>query len=360
MRLGIVVGTRPEIIKMSPLIRQCQDRGLDFFVLHTGQHYSHNMDGVFFEQLQLPTPDFTLNVGSGSFSQQIGQMLVGMEGILAKESPDYVLGEGDTNSVLAAALVATNLRIPFAHVEAGLRSYNPAMQEERNRIIADQVADVLFPPTSRARDILINEGIRPEKIKVTGNTITDAVLHYLPKAQCAVSLAEFAVRPQEYFLATLHRAENADHDEVLRQLLASLEQVSASYQLPVVFPVHPRTKARIDDLQINPASCIRLIDPVGFYEFLILEQNARLVFTDSGGVQEECCILRVPCITLRDETERPETIEVGGNILAGRMPRQLSAIAQEMLGRPRDWDNPLGDGDAAGKMLDALIAMREN
>jgi UDP-N-acetylglucosamine 2-epimerase (non-hydrolysing) len=360
LRLGIIVGTRPEIIKMSPVVRQCQVRGLDFFVLHTGQHDSHNMNGVFFEQLRLPVADFSLNIGSGGFSHQIGQMLVGIEGILSQESPDYVLGEGDTNSVLAAALVSTNLRIPFVHVEAGLRSYNLAMQEERNRIIADQVADVLFPPTIRARDILVKEGVSPEKIVVTGNTISDAVLHYLPKAHNSASLEDFDLRPQEYFLATLHRAENADHDQVLRQLLASLEQVSETYQIPVIFPVHPRTKTRIEDLQIRLPNCIRLIDPVGFYEFLVLEENARLVLTDSGGVQEECCILRVPCITLRDDTERPETIEVGGNILAGRMADQLSEIVPEMLGRPRDWANPFGDGDAAGKMLDALVAMKAN
>jgi UDP-N-acetylglucosamine 2-epimerase (non-hydrolysing) len=360
LRLGIVVGTRPEIIKMSPVMRKCQEKGVDFFVLHTGQHYSHNMDGVFFEQLRLPSADFSLSVGSGSFSYQISQMLVGMEGILSKESPDYVLGEGDTNSVLAAALVSTNLRIPFVHVEAGLRSYNTAMQEERNRIVADQLADVLFPPTNRARDILINEGIQSERIVVTGNTITDAVMHYLPKARCTNSLEEFDLRPQKYFLATLHRAENTDHDEVLCHLLANLEQVSKTYQIPVIFPVHPRTRVRIEDLKITPASCIRLIEPVGFYEFLLLEQNARLVLTDSGGVQEECCILRVPCVTLRDDTERPETIEVGGNILAGKKPDRLSELVTEMLGRPRNWANPFGDGDAAGKMLDALTSTRAN
>ena len=357
MRLGLIVGTRPEIIKMSPVLRLCQERGLDFFVLHTGQHYSHNMDGVFFEQLQLPAADFSLNVGSGSFSHQVGQMMVGMEEILSKESPDYILGEGDTNSVLAAALVSTNLRIPFVHVEAGLRSYNLKMQEERNRIIADQMADVLFPPTSRARDILIHEGIRPEKIVVTGNTIADAVMHYLPEASRVASINDFGLYPRGYFLATLHRAENADHDEILRRLLTNLEQVSDTYQVPVIFPVHPRTKARIEGLQIDLPCCIQLIDPVGFYEFLILEQNARLAFTDSGGVQEECCILRVPCITLRDDTERPETIEVGGNILAGRMPNQLSAIVSNMLSRPRDWTNPFGGGDAASKILDALISV---
>jgi UDP-N-acetylglucosamine 2-epimerase (non-hydrolysing) len=360
MRLGIIVGTRPEIIKMSPVVRQCQERGINFFLLHTGQHYTHNMDGLFFEQLQLPAANFSLNVGSSSFSHQLGQMMIGMEQILSKESPNYVLGEGDTNSVLAAALVSTNLSIPFVHVEAGLRSYNPVMQEERNRIIADQVADVLFPPTDRAKNILVNEGIKPEKMVVSGNTIVDAVLHYLPIANSVASLSDFDLAPQNYFLVTVHRAENADSNGVLLNLLTCLEQVSETYHMPVIFPIHPRTKSRIEDFRIRIPSCIRLIDPVGFHEFLLLEQNATLVLTDSGGVQEECCILRVPCITLRDDTERPETIEVGGNTLAGRMPNKLNEIVPKMLGRPRDWDNPFGDGNAASKILDTLVGMSEN
>lgn len=360
MRLGIVVGTRPEIIKMSPVVRLCQEQDLDFFLIHTGQHYSYNMDGLFFDELELPKPNFSLNVGSGGFSVQLGKMMSGLEKILKDENPDYLLAEGDTNSVLAAALVASNLRIPFVHLEAGLRSYNPAMQEERNRIIADQVADVLFPPTSFARDILLNEGIHPARVFVTGNTITDAVKYYLPKAQAATSIGKFGLHPQQYFLATLHRAENADYDEVLRQLLSELEQVADAYQLPVIFPVHPRTKSRIEELQINLPGCIRLIDPVGFYDFLLLEQNALLVLTDSGGVQEECCILQVPCITLRDDTERPETVEAGGNLLVGRNSTDLVAQVKEMLNRPRTWANPLGDGQAASRMIDTLIELNKN
>ena len=348
---------------MSPVVRQCQKRDLDFFLVHTGQHYSYNMDGLFFDELDLPKPNFCLNVGSGGFSDQLGKMMSGLEQILKDENPDYVLAEGDTNSVLAAALVASNLRVPFVHLEAGLRSYNPAMQEERNRIIADRVADVLFPPTSFARDILLNEGINPENVFITGNTITDAVKYYLPKAQEATSNAEFGgkfgLHPEQYFLATLHRAENADYDEVLRQLLANLEKVSEAYQVPVVFPVHPRTKSRIEESQIDLPGCIRLIDPVGFYDFLLLEQNAMLVLTDSGGVQEECCILQVPCITLRDDTERPETVEAGGNLLVGRSSENLVDHVKEMLNRPRTWVNPLGDGNAASHMIDTLLELNK-
>lgn len=360
MRLAIVVGTRPEIIKMSPVVRQCQEQDLDFFLIHTGQHYSYNMDGLFFDELDLPKPNFCLNVGSGGFSDQLGMMMSGLEQILKDESPNFVLAEGDTNSVLAAALVASNLRVPFVHLEAGLRSYNPAMQEERNRIIADQVSDVLFPPTSFARDVLLKEGISPEKVFITGNTITDAVEYYLPKAQEAASIEKFGLHPEKYFLATLHRAENADYDDVLRQLIANLEKVSEAHQLPVVFPVHPRTRSRIEELQLNLPECIRLIDPVGFYDFLLLEQNALLVLTDSGGVQEECCILQVPCITLRDDTERPETVEAGGNLLAGRSPKDLVEHVREMLNRPRTWTNPLGDGEAAKHMINTLLELNKN
>ena len=357
MRIGLVVGTRPEIIKMSPVVRQCQRQDLDFFLVHTGQHYSYNMDGLFFDELDLPKPNFSLNVGSGGFSDQLGKMMTGLEQILRDENADYVLGEGDTNSVLAAALVASNLRIPFVHLEAGLRSYNPAMQEERNRIIADQMADVLFPPTSFARDVLLKEGINPEKVFITGNTITDAVEYYLPKAHEATAIAKFGLQPRKYFLATLHRAENADYDEIVRQLLANLQKVSEAYQVPVVFPVHPRTRSRIEELQLTLPGCIRMIDPVGFFDFLLLEQNALLVLTDSGGVQEECCILQVPCITRRDDTERPETVETGGNLLVGRTTKDLVIHVKEMLNRPRNWINPLGDGEVASHMIDTLLEL---
>lgn len=357
MRLGLVVGTRPEIIKMSPVVRQCQRQDLDFFLVHTGQHYSYNMDGLFFDELDLPKPNFSLNAGSSGFSDQLGKMMSGLERILSDEKPDYVLGEGDTNSVLAAALVASNLRIPFVHLEAGLRSYNPEMQEERNRIIADHMADVLFPPTSFARDVLLKEGINPENVFITGNTITDAVEYYLPKAHGATSIEKFGLHPRQYFLATLHRAENADYDGILRQLLANLKKVSEAYQVPVVFPVHPRTRSRIEELQITLPGCIRMIDPVGFFDFLLLEQNALLVLTDSGGVQEECCILQVPCITLRDDTERPETIDAGGNLLVGRTTKDLVIHVKDILNRPRNWINPLGDGEVARHMIDTLLEL---
>lgn len=355
MRLGLVVGTRPEIIKMSPVVRECLQRGVDFFLLHTGQHYSYNLDGLFFEELQLPAPDFSLNVGSGSFSQQLSRMMSGMEEALTREAPDYVLAEGDTNTVLAAALVASHLQIPFVHVEAGLRSYNRQMQEEKNRLIADRVADVLFPPTVVSRDILLGEGHDGDRIFVTGNSIVDAVVYYQPIAKQTSSIDTFGLRPQEYFLATIHRAENVDCEGVLRQIVAGLAQAAQEHDRPVIFPVHPRTRARIGSFGLAVPDRIRLIEPVGFYDFLLLESNAALVLTDSGGVQEECCILRVPCITLRDDTERPETLQVGSNVLSGRVPVDLMAHIGRMLARARNWSNPFGDGDAAHRMVEVLL-----
>jgi UDP-N-acetylglucosamine 2-epimerase (non-hydrolysing) len=327
---------------------------LDFFLIHTGQHYSYNMDGLFFEELGLPKPNFNLDVGSGGFSDQLGRMMSGLERVLKVENPDFVLAEGDTNTVLAAALVASHLCIPFIHIEAGLRSHNRLMQEEKNRIIADTVARALCAPTDYAREVLLKEGYTEENIFVTGNTIVDALQHYLPVAQESTSLDKFGLQSRGYFLATVHRAENTDDRDVLQRILRGLELASREAGIPVVFPLHPRTKARINEFELVIPSRINLIDPVGFFDFLLLECNAALVFTDSGGVQEECCILRVPCITLRDDTERPETVQVGGNLLAGTTSLGITAHVAEMMGKTRDWSNPFGDGRAADRIVDIL------
>ncbi len=354
MKLCIVVGTRPEIIKMSSVIRECVSRGVDFFILHTGQHYSHNMDGIFFEELGLPSPKYNLAVGSSSFAEQLSRMLAGFERVLTEEKPDFVLAEGDTNTVLAAALVSTNLHIPFVHVEAGLRSYNRQMQEEKNRLFADAVSDILFPPTMLSFDTLLKEGKGKERVFLTGNTISDAVSHYLPIAEKKVSVEKFGVKPKQYFLATIHRAENTDELEVLQELLSSLEAIHAEHSIPIIFPIHPRTRKRIADFGLKVPSGLVLIEPVGFFEFLVLEKNARLVLTDSGGVQEESCIMHTPCVTLRKDTERPETVQVGANVLTDLTVGSIASKTREMLKKNSGWPNPFGDGNAAGKMLDIL------
>ncbi len=354
MKLCIVIGTRPEIIKMSPVVRECISRKVDFFILHTGQHYSHNMDGLFFEELGLPAPKYNLAVGSAPFAEQLSRMLAGFERVLAEEKPGFVLAEGDTNTVLAAALVSTNLHIPFVHVEAGLRSCNRRMQEEKNRLFADAVADVLFAPTQLSFDTLVREGKGKERVFLTGNAIVDAVSHYLSIAERKVPLEQFRVKPKGYFLVTIHRAENTDEKEVLQELFSALDAVHAEHGIPLLFPIHPRTRKRIDDFGLKVPSGVALIEPVGFFEFLVLEKNARLVLTDSGGVQEESCIMRTPCVTLRKDTERPETVHVGANALTDLTVKSITDKTREMLKKGNSWPNPFGDGNSAGRMLDIL------
>ena len=354
MYLSFVVGTRPEIIKMSPIVRECAQQGIEHFILHTGQHYSYNLDKVFFEELHIPPAKHNLDVGSGRFGEQLGKMLDGLEKVLTQEGPSHVLAQGDTNSVLGAALVASHLGIPFVHVEAGLRSYNMTMQEEKNRIVADRLSQVLFPPTEWAKDILLKEGGDAENIFVTGNTIVDALNHYLPIAEERSNLQKFDVEPGSYFLATLHRAENTDCPETLERMLNGMGRVAQKHEIPVIFPIHPRTRARVDEFGLPMPEGLRTIEPVGFYDFLMLEKNARLVFTDSGGVQEECCVLRVPCITFRDDTERPETLHVGANVLAGTSLADLDKQVKQMLRRSRDWPNPFGDGHSGQRIMTIL------
>ncbi len=358
MKLCIVVGTRPEIIKMSPLIRECTLRKVDFFVLHTGQHYSHNMDSIFFEELGLAKPKYNLAVGSSPFAAQISKMVTGFEKVLQDEKPDFVLAEGDTNSILAAALSSTNLNIPFVHVEAGLRSYNRVMQEEKNRIMADSVSDYLFAPTKLSFDTLINEGKDKARVFLTGNTIVDAVHHYLPLAEKKVSLSKFGVQPKQYALVTIHRAENTDNAAVLEELLYGLARVYREHKMTLLFPIHPRTLKKIEEFNLKMPEGVKTIEPVGFFDFLALEKNAKLALTDSGGVQEETCIMHTPCVTLRTDTERPETVEVGANTLTNLTSEDIATKAREMLNKTNDWRNPFGDGKAAPRILDILEVKR--
>ncbi|MCZ7381928.1 MAG: UDP-N-acetylglucosamine 2-epimerase (non-hydrolyzing) [Candidatus Methanoperedens sp.] len=351
MNLAIVLGTRPEIIKMSPLIRECQRKHIEHFILHTGQHYSYNMDRVFFEQLGLPEAKYNLDVGSEAHGEQTGKMLAGIEKVLMKEKPDVVLVQGDTNTVLAGALAAVKLGIKVGHVEAGLRSYDRQMPEEINRILADHTCDCLFAPTEKTKKILLGEGIPENRIFVTGNTIVDAAQQNLKIAKEKNSLEKLDIEPKNYFLATSHRQENVDDPVRFAGILKGLETLSKEFNTPVIYPIHPRSRKRIQEFGIKMNGSIRLVDPVDFLGFLQLESNAKLVLTDSGGVQEETCILGVPCVTLRDNTERPETVEVGSNMLAGTEPERIVECAGEMLLRSNGWKNPFGDGKAAERIL---------
>ncbi len=355
MKIAVVLGTRPEIIKMSPVIRELERRQTDYFILHTGQHYSYSLDEVFFKQLKLPQSKYNLEVGSGSHGEQTARILIGVEEVLQKENPDIVLVEGDTNSVLAGALAAVKLHIEVGHVEAGLRSYDRQMPEEINRTLTDHCSDYLFAPTGEARAILLGEGITEERIFVTGNTIVDATYQNMEIARGNINtLNTLDLKPKQYFLVTLHRKENVDNRARFLSILKGLDKLADEFHLPVIYPIHPLSRKRISEFDLKPRN-LTLTDPVDFIGFLQLENNARLILTDSGGIQEESCIMGIPCVTLRDNTERPETLEVGSNILAGTIPEKILECSQIMLGRENNWQNPFGDGKAGERIVGILL-----
>jgi len=340
---------------MSPIIRGCDREQLDYFILHTGQHYSYNMDRVFFEQLELPETKYNLDVGSGSQGEQTGKILIGIEKVLMKEQPDVVLVEGDTNTVLAGALAATKLHINVGHVEAGLRSYDRRMPEEINRILTDHSSDLLFAPTEKSRQVLLKEGIDNKKIFVTGNTIVDAIFQNLELAQNKSNiLHELELEKQGYFLVTVHRQENVDNKDRFQDILNGLKRIGRNYDLPVVYPIHPRAKKNFKEFHLESNEII-FIEPLDYLNFIQLEHNAKLVLTDSGGVQEEACILSTPCVTLRDNTERPETIDIKSNILAGTVPENIVNSVSIMVNTKRDWQNPYGGGKAANKIIEIVM-----
>lgn len=345
---------------MSPVIRECERKDIDYFVIHSGQHYSYEMDKAFFEDLNLSDPDYNLDVGSGNQGEQTAKILSGVEEVLIKKKPDCVLVQGDTNTVLAGALAASKLHIKVGHVEAGLRSFDRRMPEEINRIVADNISDYCFAPTKNSYNNLLHEGIDEGKIFITGNTVVDAVFQNLEIASDKSSvLKRLGLKNKNYLLATAHRAENVDNKEKLYEIISGIKAVSDEYSIPAIFPVHPRTKKMADEFGISFEG-INITKPVGYLDFLVLESNARLVLTDSGGLQEESCIMGVPCVTLRDNTERPETVECGFNVLAGADSKKISLMAGQMLKKFESGfgnacslsDNPFGDGKSSERIVD--------
>ncbi|QSZ67887.1 UDP-N-acetylglucosamine 2-epimerase (non-hydrolyzing) [Methanofollis aquaemaris] len=358
--IAIVLGTRPEIIKMSPIIRACETHGLDCFILHTGQHYSYDMDRAFFVDLDLPEPEYSLDVGSWTHAEQTGRIMAGIEKVLMKEKPEIVLVQGDTNTVLAGTLAAAKLSLQVGHVEAGLRSFDRRMPEEINRVVADHISDHLFAPTETSRQNLLREGIDDAKILVTGNTVVDAVSQNLEISKTRFDvLDEMTLKPGEYFLVTAHRAENVDIRMRLGGILDSLAAIGDAYSNPVIFPMHPRTAKMVREFGLSLEG-ITVTGPLGYLEFLQLESNARLILTDSGGLQEEACILGVPCVTLRDNTERPETVEVGANVLAGVHSEKIISSVSRMLGAASTWKNPYGEGNAGEKIVARVAHQRRS
>ncbi|MBJ7600973.1 MAG: UDP-N-acetylglucosamine 2-epimerase (non-hydrolyzing) [Candidatus Nephthysia bennettiae] len=349
MRFASIVGARPQFIKLAPVSRALRQRHSEILI-HTGQHYDNALSGTFFEELCIPAPDYNLGIGSAPHGAQTGRMLQAVEEVLVREQPDGVIVYGDTNSTLAGALAAVKLHIPVAHVEAGLRSFNRAMPEEINRILTDHVSSRLFCPTVTAERNLRNEGVE-EGLLLVGDVMYDALEQMRPQLsrRAEALLSTLGITPQSYVLATIHRPSNTDDPEHLRSLVATLDDAG----WPVVFPVHPRTRQAMARHGIRHSRNMLLLDPVGYLDMLVLERGAMKVVTDSGGVQREAFILRVPCITLREETEWLETLEGEWNVLVGRDRKQLI----EALGSPSPdgQQRPaFGEGDAAIRIANSL------
>ncbi len=358
MRVVTVLGTRPEIIKLSPIIRSISTReSATSILIHTNQHYDRELDAIFFEELNLQAPDFDLGIGTHPHGRQVGLMLAAIEEILMAHRPDVVVVQGDTNSTFAGALAAAKLHIPVAHVEAGLRSFDMKMPEEVNRVMTDHISTFRFAPTPRAAGHLHAEGIT-EGVYVVGNTVVDALCQHLEVASDAGKNGPWA-DGREYVLATLHRDSNTDSPARLNELLTALEQAHEVSGLDVVLPAHPRVIHRLERFGLlhraRSLSGVRILEPMGYLEFLVALKHARVVLTDSGGVQEEACILGVPCVTLRTSTERQETVEVGANVLAPTGPEAVAAIRTALTVQEHDWPNPFGQGDAGERIVDLLV-----
>jgi UDP-N-acetylglucosamine 2-epimerase (non-hydrolysing) len=362
-KIAVLVGTRPGIIKFSPVIRDLVRRQADFFIIHTGQHYSENMDGNFFEDLELPKPAYHNPRVKAFYSHsgQTAEMMKGVEEALLVERPAVVIVGGDANTNLAGALATRKLvYIKLAHMEAGLRSNDWLMPEEHNRVMIDHISDILFPPTEQAKRNLIKENCKGT-IHVVGNPIVDSVLQNIDLARKKSKILENQGLPHgKYFLLTTHREENVENLERLTNIVATIKAMDDKYGSSVVFPIHPRTSKRLADFGLETSLTsipgLVLIPPVGYLDFLNLLANCRLVLTDSGGIQEESCIIGVPCVTLRENTERPETLVAGSNIIGGTDPsRVLNAVDKMLLLPSNDWPNPFGDGKSSVRIVDVLI-----
>ncbi len=358
MKLLTVIGARPQFVKAAVVSRMIKDStDIQELLIHTGQHYDQGMSDIFFQELNIPAPTVNLGIGSAGHGAQTGRMLEKIESILLAERPDGVLVYGDTNSTLAGALAAVKLQIPVAHVEAGLRSFNRRMPEEINRILTDHASDLLFAPTETAVKNLTAEGIADKKVHMTGDVMYDAALYFGRKAEKESSiLKDVGIREKAYVLATVHRAENTDDPVRLETIFRALAQIAQ--RIPVVLPIHPRTRAILlrDPLLNSLASKLKLIDPVGYLDMVMLERNAVVIATDSGGVQKEAYFQRVPCVTLRDETEWTELVTTGWNTLAGAISteRIVTAVENALHGTVGE-DVPLyGNGAAAERIVHIL------
>jgi UDP-N-acetylglucosamine 2-epimerase (non-hydrolysing) len=348
-----VVGARPNFMKAAPVVRALIELGHPPLLVHTGQHYDREMSQVFFDQLDLPAPDLYLGVGSGSHAQQTASLMVALEGTFLEHPPTRVVVYGDVNSTLAAAVVASKLHIPVAHVEAGLRSFDRTMPEEINRVVADVISELHFVTSEDAIPNLQAEGIRNEGIHFVGNPMIDTLLRFRGLLDIDAARADHGL-PERYAVATIHRPSNVDDPTGARRVVDGLARVSES--LPIALPLHPRGRAMLADAGLFEISGIRVMEPLGYLEFMGLMSGATLVLTDSGGIQEETTVLGIPCITLRENTERPITITMGTNVLAGNDPVRVREAAEAFLaGPPKGRVPPLWDGSAGARIAEILI-----
>jgi UDP-N-acetylglucosamine 2-epimerase (non-hydrolysing) len=357
MHILHVVGARPNFVKAAPVMRALgRFHGVRQTLIHTGQHYDANMSEVFFQELGMLPPEHNLCVGAGSHAVQTAEVMSRFEPKVLQYKPDLVLVYGDVNSTLAAALVCAKLGIPIGHVEAGLRSFDRSMAEEINRLLTDQISDWLFTPSADASENLLREGIEREKIHMVGNVMIDTLARFLPLTEAGDILTRFNLQPRRYALVTLHRPSNVDDPITLGALLEALNEIGRN--LPVVFPVHPRTRERLATGQLGPSSSgVQLTGSLGYLDFLALLRRARLVITDSGGIQEETTFLGVPCITVRENSERPVTATLGTNVLVGRDVKRLRAEVERVLAGDLRQGSvpPLWDGHAAERIANALV-----
>ncbi len=347
-----VVGARPNFVKMAPIIHEVNRREIPQLFVHTGQHYDKRMSAIFFDELGMPKPDIYLGVGSATHAEQTARVMLAFEQVLLEHKPQLVVVAGDVNSTLACALTASKLNIPVAHVESGLRSFDREMPEETNRVLTDHIADLLLITEPSGEKHLLKEGIDPGKMFFVGNTMIDSLDRHLQAALSRSPWQHFGLEPGNYALTTLHRPANVDSESNLRDILGALDEVGND--LPVLFPAHPRTLAGLEKWSIG-LTHVRPVEPLGYLDFLGLMAKASIVLTDSGGIQEETTALGVPCITIRENTERPVTIEVGTNILAGTGRAGILAAyrrirAQKITGRRPD----LWDGQAALRVVDVF------
>ena len=357
MKATLVVGARPNFMKAAPLMREFAARdGIEARLVHTGQHYDANMSKIFFEELELPEPDIYLGIGSGSHAEQTAKVMVEFEKVVLEDRPDVIIVVGDVNSTVACSLVGSKLWIPVAHVESGLRSFDLAMPEEINRMVTDILSRFCFTTSPEAETNLMKEGVGEERIFFVGNIMIDSLMNFVDKADGSAILNRLGLVEKEYMLVTLHRPSNVDNPDELRELFAMLSRLAE--RMPIVLPIHPRTKKMLEsaDPPIALSEHLNLIGPAGYLEFVGMMKTAGIVVTDSGGIQEETTVLGVPCVTVRENTERPITIEVGTNILAGTDPARVEAAVNGIL------DNgigdhslpPLWDGKTAGRIADIL------